>query len=122
MRCAGLTAAGNPGRRWLHVCSNDRDGGEVLRERGPVPKLSASRCFGRRTIVDIEYRSLELVMTRDRAYFVLMGGCIIAVILAWTVVRLFSVTAAVIISVCAGLIPPVAAIVANAGDEGFRRR
>jgi hypothetical protein len=61
-------------------------------------------------------------MMRDRAYFVLMGGCITAVILAWTVVRLFSVTAAVVISVCAGLVPPVAAIIANAGDEGWRRR
>jgi Protein of unknown function (DUF3099) len=61
-------------------------------------------------------------MIRDRAYFALMGGCIAAVILAWTVVRLFSVTAAVVISVCAGLIPPVAAIVANAGDESSRRR
>jgi Protein of unknown function (DUF3099) len=63
-----------------------------------------------------------LVMTRDRAYFVLMGGCIVAVVLAWTVVRLFSVTAAVAISVAVGLIPPIAAIVANAGDEGSRRR
>jgi len=61
-------------------------------------------------------------MMRDRAYFVLMGGCIIAVILAWTVVRLFSVTAAVVISVCAGLIPPVASLVAHAGDEGSGRR
>jgi hypothetical protein len=61
-------------------------------------------------------------LNRDRAYFVLMGGCIIAVILAWTVVRLYSVTAAIIISVCAGLVPPIAAMVANAGDEGFRRR
>jgi hypothetical protein len=51
-----------------------------------------------------------------------MGGCIAAVILAWTVVRLFSVTAAVVISVAVGLIPPIAAIVANAGDEGSRRR
>lgn len=59
---------------------------------------------------------------RDRAYFVLMGGCIVAVILAWTVVRLYSVTAAIVISVCVGLVPPIAAIVANAGDEGFRRR
>lgn len=62
------------------------------------------------------------VMNRDRAYFVLMGGCIVAVILAWTVVRLYSVTAAIIISVCVGLVPPIAAMVANAGDEGFRRR
>jgi Protein of unknown function (DUF3099) len=59
---------------------------------------------------------------RDRAYFILMGGCIAAVILAWTVVRIFSVTAAIVISVAVGLIPPIAAIVANAGDEGSRRR
>lgn len=59
---------------------------------------------------------------RDRAYFILMGGCIVAVVLAWTVVRLFSVSAAVIISVAVGLVPPIAAIVANAGDEGSRRR
>jgi hypothetical protein len=42
-------------------------------------------------------------MIRDRAYFALMGSCIAAVILAWTVVRLLSVTAAVVISVCAGI-------------------
>jgi Protein of unknown function (DUF3099) len=60
-------------------------------------------------------------MRRNRAYFLLMGGCIVAVILAWTVVRLFSVTAAVVISVAVGLVPPIAAIVANAGDEGTRR-
>jgi len=61
-------------------------------------------------------------VNRDRAYFVLMGACVIAVVLAWTVIRLYSVAAAIIVSVCAGLVPPVAAIVANAGDEGSRRR
>jgi Protein of unknown function (DUF3099) len=60
-------------------------------------------------------------MSRNRAYFLLMGGCIVAVILAWTVVRLFSVTAAIVISVAVGLVPPIAAIVANAGDESSRR-
>jgi hypothetical protein len=60
-------------------------------------------------------------MSRNRTYFFLMGGCIVAVILAWTVVRLFSVTAAIAISVAVGLVPPIAAIVANAGDEGSRR-
>jgi hypothetical protein len=59
-------------------------------------------------------------MTRNRVYFALMGGCITAVILAWTVVRIFSVTAAVVISVAVGLVPPIAAIVANAGDEASR--
>lgn len=61
-------------------------------------------------------------MTRNRIYFGLMGGCIAAVALAWTVVRIFSVTAAVVISVVVGLIPPIAAIIANAGDESSRRQ
>jgi hypothetical protein len=61
-------------------------------------------------------------VSRDKAYFILMGGCIVAVILAWTVIRLFSVTAAIVISVVVALVPPIAAIVANAGDEGTRRR
>ena len=61
-------------------------------------------------------------MNRDRVYFILMGVCIGTVVLAWTVVRIFSVTAAVVISVAVGLIPPIAAIIANAGDEGSRRR
>jgi Protein of unknown function (DUF3099) len=63
-----------------------------------------------------------IMARRDRAYFLLMGGCIVAVALAWTVVRIFSVTAAIAISVAVGLVPPIAAIVANAGDEGSRRR
>jgi hypothetical protein len=61
-------------------------------------------------------------MTRNRLYFVLMGGCITAVVLAWTVVRIFSVTAAVVISVAVGLVPPIAAMVANAGDETSRHQ
>lgn len=61
-------------------------------------------------------------MLRDRAYFILMGLCIVTVILAWTVVGRFSVTAAVLMSVVAMVIPPVAIIIVNAGDEGSRRR
>jgi hypothetical protein len=61
-------------------------------------------------------------MARNRIYFVLMGGCIAAVVLAWTVVRLFSVTAAIVISVMVGLVPPIAAIIANAGDESSRHQ
>ena len=61
-------------------------------------------------------------MTRNRAYFALMAGCLVAVTVAWTVVRLFSVTAAIAISVAVGLVPPIAAIVANAGDESSRHQ
>jgi hypothetical protein len=57
------------------------------------------------------------VMTRRRAYFVLMGCCLSLFVLAWGLVRFYSVTAAVVMSVAALAIPPVAVMVANAGDE-----
>lgn len=50
-----------------------------------------------------------------RAYFWLMGSCIALIVLAWNVVRLWSTTAAVAMSVVAAVIPPVAAIVGNWG-------
>jgi hypothetical protein len=59
---------------------------------------------------------------RERLYFILMGVCVVSVVLAWTVVRLYSVIAAVVISACALVIPPIAVIIANAGDESSRRR
>ncbi|MEP7024307.1 MAG: DUF3099 domain-containing protein [Actinomycetota bacterium] len=60
-------------------------------------------------------------LTRNRVYFLMMGTCVTLVIVAWWVVRLYSVTAAVVMSVVAMAIPPVAVIVANAGDETSRR-
>jgi len=54
--------------------------------------------------------------TRRRAYFWLMGTCIVLIVLAWNVVRLWSTTAAVVMSVVAAVIPPTAAIVANMGS------
>lgn len=53
--------------------------------------------------------------TRQRAYFWLMGTCLLLIVLAWNVVRLWSVTAAVVMSLVAAVIPPTAAIVANMG-------
>ncbi len=61
-------------------------------------------------------------MLRDRAYFVMMGVSLLLFIGAWSIVRLYSVTAAIIMSCVALVIPPLAAIVANAGDESSRRR
>ena len=60
-------------------------------------------------------------MTRRRAYFVLMGCCLSLFVLAWALVRFYSVTAAVVMSVAALAIPPVAVMVANAGDESRRQ-
>ena len=59
---------------------------------------------------------------RDRLYFALMALCLALFVLSWAVVRLYSVTAAVVMSVVAVAIPPIAVIIANAGDEGTRRR
>jgi hypothetical protein len=51
-----------------------------------------------------------------------MGVCLTLFVLAWAVVRNFSTTWAVIMSVTAVLIPPIAVMVANAGDEQRPRR
>lgn len=59
---------------------------------------------------------------RDWAYFLLMGTCLALFVLAWALVRLYSVTAAVVMTAVALAIPPVAVIIANAGDESSRRR
>jgi len=53
--------------------------------------------------------------TRKRAYLVMMGVCVLLIVLAWTLIWRYSITAAVVMSVAALVIPPFAAIVANAG-------
>jgi hypothetical protein len=57
-----------------------------------------------------------------RLYFVLMGICIGLFVISWAVVDRYSVTAAVICSVVALVIPPFAAIIANATSAADRRR
>ena len=53
---------------------------------------------------------------RRRAYLWLMGTCLVLILLAWNVVRLWSVTAAVVMSAIAAVIPPAAVIVGNLGS------
>ena len=50
---------------------------------------------------------------RKKRYFWLMGTCITLIVVAWTIVRLFSTPLAIGMSVVAMVIPPIAAIVAN---------
>ena len=57
---------------------------------------------------------------RRKAYFWLMGTCVVLIVLAWNVVRLWSTTAAVVMSAVAAVIPPVAAIVGNWGEPRER--
>ena len=51
--------------------------------------------------------------TRKKVYFWLMGVCIVLILLAWNVVRLWSVPAAVVMSAVAAVLPPTAAILGN---------
>ncbi|GAA3836874.1 hypothetical protein GCM10022242_41870 [Nocardioides panacisoli] len=46
-----------------------------------------------------------------------MGVCLVLIVLAWNVVRLWSTTAAVVMSVVAAVLPPIAAVVANWGED-----
>ena len=52
---------------------------------------------------------------RKRAYLAMMGGCVLLIVLAWTLIWRYSVTAAVVMSAVALVVPPLAAIVANSG-------
>ena len=54
---------------------------------------------------------------RQRWYFILMGTCLALIVLAWNVVRFWSTTAAVAMSVVAAVLPPVAVLVANWGED-----
>jgi hypothetical protein len=54
-------------------------------------------------------------MSRKTQYLLLMGLCILLIVLAWNVVRFWSVPAAVAMSAVAAVIPPIAVIVGNRG-------
>lgn len=53
---------------------------------------------------------------RKIRYLTMMGICLALFVGAWAIVRFYSVTAAVIMSAVAMIIPPFAAIVGNARD------
>ena len=65
------------------------------------------------SVSDAEPGLSERLKVRKRRYLILMGTCLALIIPAWTVVRLYSVPAALIMSFVAAVIPPIAAIVAN---------
>ena len=59
----------------------------------------------------------ERLRRRQQWYFALMGVCLVLIVLAWNLVRLWSTTAAVVMSVVAALLPPIAVIIANWGED-----
>ncbi|WP_079063809.1 DUF3099 domain-containing protein [Streptomyces sp. NRRL F-4489] len=66
------------------------------------------------------HRRLTPPQRRRRRYFALMGGCLALFVLAWSVVRLWSVPAAVAMCVVAMVIPPFAAMIGNRREPGER--
>ncbi|GAA4750445.1 hypothetical protein GCM10023350_39560 [Nocardioides endophyticus] len=59
----------------------------------------------------------ERLRRRRRWYFALMGACLALILLAWNLVRLWSTSTAVAMSVVAAVLPPIAVIIANWGED-----
>jgi hypothetical protein len=57
--------------------------------------------------------------TRARRYLIIMGICLTLLVVAWGLVRLWSVPLAVGMSMIAMVLPPIAAVIAN---QGWDRR
>jgi Flp pilus assembly protein TadB len=71
----------------------------------------------RASISDVAQSQSARLRRRQRWYFALMGTCLALIVLAWNVVRLWSTTAAVVMSVIAAVLLPVAVLIANWGED-----
>lgn len=69
------------------------------------------------TVTGVRRSQSERLRRRQRWYFALMGTCLVLIVLAWNLVRLWSTTAAVAMSVVAAVLPPIAVIIANWGED-----
>ncbi|MDN5745826.1 MAG: DUF3099 domain-containing protein [Nocardioidaceae bacterium] len=68
-------------------------------------------------ISDVGRSQSDRLRRRKRWYVALMGICVVLILLAWNLVRLWSTTAAVAMSAVAAVLPPVAAILANRDED-----
>ena len=80
-------------------------------------KLEAMRRHQSVTVSEVRRPQSERLRRRQRWYFALMGLCLVLILLAWNLVRLWSTTAAVAMSVVAAVLPPIAVFVANWGED-----
>lgn len=69
------------------------------------------------TASEVRRPQSERLRRRRRWYFTLMGTCLVLILLAWNLVRLWSPTLAVIMSAVAALLAPIAVIIANWGED-----
>lgn len=71
----------------------------------------------RATATGVREAQSSRLRRRRRWYLGLMGVCLVLIVLAWNVVRLWSTTAAVVMSAVAAVLPPVAVVIANWGED-----
>lgn len=69
------------------------------------------------TASDVRRPRSERLRRRQRWYFAIMGLCLLLIVLAWNLVRLWSTTVAVAMSIVAAVLPPIAVVVANWGED-----
>lgn len=84
---------------------------------GQRGKVAAMRPNQRVTASWVRRPQSERLSRRRRWYFALMGVCMALILLAWNLVRLWSTTAAVAMSVVAAVLPPIAVVIANWGED-----
>ena len=85
--------------------------------RGQRGNVEAMRRHQRVTASGVRRPQSERLRRRQRWYFALMGICLVLILLAWNLVRLWSTTAAVAMSVVAAVLPPIAVVIANWGED-----
>lgn len=68
-------------------------------------------------VTDVRQAQSERLRRRRRWYLALMGTCVVLIVLAWNLVRLWSTTAAVVMSIVAAVLAPVAVLIANWGED-----
>jgi uncharacterized membrane protein YhaH (DUF805 family) len=66
---------------------------------------------------NVSWPQSDRLRRRKRWYFWLMGTCLVLILLAWNLVRFWSTTAAVVMSAIAAVLPPIAVIIANWGED-----
>ena len=91
-----------------------------LRPAIPMARVRGLEAMRRRhhvTVTGVRKPQSERLRRRQRWYFALMGICLALILLAWNLVRLWSTTAAVAMSAVAAVLPPIAAIIANWGED-----
>ena len=94
--------------------------GPVADRRGNAPGGSVvepMRRVQRVTASGVRRPQSQRLRRRQRCYFAIMGLCLLLIVLAWNLARLWSTTAAVAISVVAAVLPPIAVIIANWGED-----